>query len=97
MATYVVLTHWTGEGAQDVEKAPERVRKAREMAREMGVDFKAFYVLMGRYDGLCLLEAPNDEAVAKFALSIAKKGSARTETMRAFTEDEFKGLIASLS
>lgn len=97
MATYVMLTHWTGEGAVHADKAPERVEKAREMARAMGAEIKAFYVLMGRYDTMVLMEAPDDATMAKFALSIARKGSARTETMRAFTEDEFKELIAAMS
>jgi uncharacterized protein with GYD domain len=96
MANYVVLTHWTGEGAVHADKAPERVEQAREMARAMGAEIKAFYMLMGRYDTMVLMEAPDDATMAKFALSLARKGSVRTETMPAFTEDEFKKLIASL-
>jgi uncharacterized protein with GYD domain len=51
---------------------------------------------MGQYDAVVISEAPNDETVAKLALSIGSKGAVRTETFRAFPEDEYRKVIASL-
>jgi uncharacterized protein with GYD domain len=52
---------------------------------------------MGEYDAVAIAEAPNDEVVAKLALATAALGNVRTRTSRAFTEDEDRRIIASLS
>ena len=51
---------------------------------------------MGRYDAVVVSEAPDDETVAKLALSIGSQGNTRTETLRAFTEDEYRKMVAAL-
>jgi uncharacterized protein with GYD domain len=51
---------------------------------------------MGRFDALLVAEAPNDETVGKIALALGALGNVKTETLRAFTEAEYKKLIASL-
>ena len=53
-------------------------------------------MVMGQYDMACIVEAPNDEALAKVVLANAAKGSVRTQTLRAFTEDECRKMIAAL-
>jgi uncharacterized protein with GYD domain len=62
-----------------------------------GAPLKAFYLVMGEYDAVAIAEAPNDEVVAKLALATAALGNVRTRTSRAFTEDEDRRIIASLS
>ena len=57
---------------------------------------KQFHFLMGQYDSVFTLEAPNDETAAKIALAISSRGNVETETLRAFTETEFKQIIAGL-
>jgi uncharacterized protein with GYD domain len=51
---------------------------------------------MGQYDAVVIAEAPNDEVVAKFLLATGAQGHVRTETLRAFTEDEYRKIIAGL-
>ncbi len=51
---------------------------------------------MGQYDTLFIVEAPNDETVAKLALHIAEQGNVRVETHRAFTEAEFRKLLSEV-
>ena len=97
MASYLMLTQWTKEGIEHVKKSPERLDEAREIARGLNVEIKQFYLLMGhRYDNAVLLEAPDDQAAAKFALTIGSKGNIRTETLRAFTEDEYRRITQSI-
>ena len=62
----------------------------------MGAKVLAFYLVMGQYDAVLVAEAPDDETVAKLALSIGSLGAIRTETFRAFTEDEYRKVIAAL-
>jgi len=51
---------------------------------------------MGQYDAVAIAEFPNDEAVARLSLATASQGSIRGETLRAFTEEEYRKIIASL-
>jgi uncharacterized protein with GYD domain len=58
---------------------------------------KACYTLMGEYDSLLIVEAPSDELIAQLALGLERKGNVRTETLRAFTEDQFHKIVAGVS
>jgi uncharacterized protein with GYD domain len=62
----------------------------------MGGELKAIYVTMGQYDFVDVLEAPDDETAAKFALALGSLGNVHTETLRAFTQDEFRQIVAGL-
>jgi uncharacterized protein with GYD domain len=96
MATYIVLMNWTAKGAQEAKGAPARAEAARKAAQEMGGDLKAAYMVMGRFDFVAILELPNDETMARFAVRIAQLGFSETETLRAFTEAEFGQILGSL-
>jgi uncharacterized protein with GYD domain len=53
--------------------------------------------LMGQYDMAAVIEAPDDAAYARVSLSLASKGGIRMETLRAFTEDEYRKIISGIS
>jgi uncharacterized protein with GYD domain len=97
MATYLVLSQYRGKGSEDAEQALKELTESRQMSAAMGVQIKAIYMLMGaNYDFACIAEAPDDMAMAKLALALTAQGVVRTQTMRAFTEDEFKRMIESM-
>jgi len=96
MATYIMLFRFTRQGIQNIKESPARVEAAKQMFQAMGAKVKEFYSVMGRYDTVFILEAPDDETVAKAALAIGSLGNVRTETLRAFTEDEYKKIVAGL-
>ncbi len=96
MPTYITLVRYTQEGAQKMKESPARLDAAKELFKAMGAELKAYYLTMGQYDAVVIGEAPNDETVAKLALTIGAAGALRTETLRAFTEDEFRELISAL-
>ena len=96
MATYISLLHYTQQGAQNIKESPARLDAAKKTFRAMGAELKQWYLVMGQYDAVVVSEAPDDETAAKLALAIGSLGSIRTETLRAFTEDEYRKLIAAL-
>jgi uncharacterized protein with GYD domain len=96
MATYIVLIRWTQQGVEHIRESPARLDAFKRLVGEAGGDVKAFYLVTGQYDGVALIEAPNDETVAKLALATASQGNVRTETLRAFPEDEYRKIIAAL-
>lgn len=96
MPTYITLARWTQQGMATIKDSPARLDAAKQTARAMGGEIKAFYLVMGRYDFIGVSEAPDDEAAARFALGVGAPGNVRTETLRAFTEAEYRKILASL-
>jgi uncharacterized protein with GYD domain len=94
--TYITLAQFTQKGIENIKDSPSRLEAARKMFREAGGELKAFYLVLGRYDAVTIYEAPDDQAVAKVALALGAKGNVRTETLRAFTEDEYKKIVGGL-
>jgi uncharacterized protein with GYD domain len=96
MATYIILTRWTQKGIENVKESPDRLDAAQKAFKDMGAELKEFYLVQGQYDMVVVGEAPDDETVAKLALAIGSAGAVRTEALCAFTEDEYRKIIAAL-
>jgi len=96
MPTYITLYRWTQQGAENIKESPGRLDAAKQAMREMGAELRAFYLTMGQYDMMAIWEAPDDETAAKAALALGSKGAVRSETLRAFTEDEYRRIIPAL-
>ena len=97
MATYITLIRYTQQGIETIKESPTRLDKAKAAFKAMGAELKAFYLVMGQYDAIVISEAPDDETVAKLALRVSSTGAIRTETLRAWPEDEYRKIIAALS
>jgi uncharacterized protein with GYD domain len=96
MATYISLLHFTQMGVEAIKDSPTRLDAAKDLFQKMGAELKEFYLVMGQYDAVVVSEGPDDETVAKLVLAIGGKGAVRTETLRAFTEDQYREIIAAL-
>jgi uncharacterized protein with GYD domain len=96
MASYVMLFHFTAQGIEKLKESPARVDAAKKLCRDLGGEVKQFFGLMGRYDTMFILEAPDDETAVKIAAAISKRGNVRSETLRAFTETEFRQIVSAL-
>jgi uncharacterized protein with GYD domain len=96
MATYITLLKFTQQGIKDIKGGPGRLDDAKKRYAAAGGSIKAFYLTMGRYDAVVVTELPDDTAVAKVALQTGAQGNVTTETLRAYTEDEYRKIVASL-
>jgi len=96
MAGYIILGKWTQKGIAEVKSSPERMKRARAAAEKLGGKVVGMWVTMGKYDGVIILDMPNEQAAALFVLAFVSQGAATTETMRAFSEEEFAQLVAKL-
>lgn len=96
MPTYVSLIKFTHQGVTTIKQGPARLDAGKETLKAFGSELKAFYLTMGPYDVVAISEAPDDAAAAKVALAIASAGNVTTETLRAFTEDEYREIVAAL-
>ncbi len=62
----------------------------------MGAKVEGFFLTMGRYDLVVIVDAPNSETVAKIILTIGSGGAVSTETLQAFSEEEYRKIISEL-
>ena len=97
MATYIALANYTDQGIRALSSAPDRIDAARKLVESFGGELKAFYLTMGGYDIVSIMEAPDDETAARIALLLGSAGNVRTTTLRAFTEDEFRTIVSEIS
>ncbi len=96
MSAFVMLMKLTAQGAADIKAAPERIAEGVKAFEAMGGKMYSFHITMGPYDYVAIGEAPSDEAAAAFSLGLTALGNVTTTTMRAFTRDQFKGIVGSL-
>jgi len=96
MPTYIALLKWTQQGLQNIKQSPSRLEAARKGFEAAGVRMKDFYMITGQHDVLAILEAPDDVALAKAILASTSQGSITSETCRAYSEDEYRKIIAGL-
>ena len=97
MSTYITLLRFTQKGIENIKESPARVEAARKTYEQMGARVKDFYCVMGQYDAVLIAEAPDDETMAKIQLALGSRGNVRSETLRAFTEDGYRRIVAALS
>ena len=96
MSHYVTLIRYTQQGAAKIKGSPARLDAAKKAAEKAGGKIHAWYLTMGKYDAIIISEFPNDEASAKFMLATVALGNVTTQTMKAFTEGEYRKIAASL-
>ena len=96
MPTYISLCRWTQQGSEKIKESPSRLDAAKKAFEALGVKLRDFYMTTGRYDMVIVCEASDEMAIAKAMLSVSSKGSIKTETVRAFSEDEYRKVIAAL-
>ena len=96
MPTYIALLNWTQQGIAKVGSSAKRLDAGRKAFKKAGVEIKDTYLTMGRHDLVCVIEAPDDETYAKAILSLGSQGYVSTETLRAFSEDQYRKIVGSL-
>jgi len=89
MATYVMLTTLTDQGRKTIKHNPQRIKEVNKEVEAMGVRIVAQYALLGPYDFMNVLEAPDNKAVSKMAVELGARGTLQTLTMAAMDLDEF--------
>ena len=96
MPTYIALLRLTQQGLENIKESPARLDAARKTFEAAGARLRDFYLVSGQHDFVAVIEAPDDETAARLALLGGAQGYVRSETMRAFTEDEYRRIIAAL-
>ncbi len=89
MPIYVMLTSLTDEGMKTLKHRPERIKEVdKEVMDRFGIKILAQYAVMGPYDFVNIIEAPDNDTVVKMALELGSRGTIRTLTMPAIEVDQ---------
>ena len=93
MPTYVMLSTLTPEGVQTIKNNPQRIREVNKEIEQLGATVKAQWAVLGQYDFVNIVEAPDEKTMARVSLELGSRGTARYESLVAIPVDDF---IASL-
>lgn len=89
MPYYILLTKLTDEGRKTLKDYPERLKEVNEEVEEMGAKIIAQYAILGDYDFINILEAPDNETIAKISTELGSRGTIQITTYVAIPIDEF--------
>ena len=89
MAIYVMLTRLTDEGRKTIKANPKRLKEVNKEVETMGAKLLAQYALLGPYDFVNILEAPDNKTMARVSLELDSRGTLQSMTMAAMSVDEF--------
>ena len=93
MPTYILLTTLTPEGVQTLKNNPARIREVNKEVEQLGATVTAQWATLGQYDFVNVLQAPDEQTIARVSLELGSRGTGRHQTLTAIPIDDF---IASL-
>ena len=89
MPTYVMLTTLTPEGVQTLKNNPARINEVNREVEQLGASVKAQWAVLGQYDFVNVVEAPDEKTMARVSLELGSRGTARYESLAAIPIDDF--------
>jgi uncharacterized protein with GYD domain len=92
---YFILIRLTDQGIRNIKDTTKRADASRSEAEKLGCKFTLYWTF-GEYDGIGILESPNDEAAMELNLKIGSLGNVKTNTLKAFTEEEIARVLDKL-
>ena len=81
MPTYIMLSTLTDEGRKTVKERPQRIREVNKEIEAMGAKVSAQYAVLGPYDFISIVEAPNNETIARVSLALGARGTVQIVTL----------------
>jgi uncharacterized protein with GYD domain len=89
MAYYIVLSTLTDEGRKTIKENPKRILEVNKELEKMGVKVKEQFAVLGQYDFVNIIEAPDNTAVMKMSVELGSRGSVHLLTLAAIPVDDF--------
>ncbi len=89
MATYILLSNLTDAGAATIKKNPERIKQVDQELESMGARVISQFAVLGPYDFVNIVEAPDNQTIARISAELSSRGTVRILTMAATPIDDF--------
>jgi uncharacterized protein with GYD domain len=96
MATFIVLASFTDQGIRNIKDSPKRAEAYKAMAAKAGGKVKELYWTLGHFDIVSVVEAPDAAAATSLSLAVGALGNVRTETLTAFSPEEFGRILGKM-
>ena len=96
MVRYLALINFTEQGAKQFSQTLQRSEAFEKAAQQAGASIKGLYWTVGRYDGVLVLEAPDEATAIGLIAKLAADGNVRTQTLRALDRNEMKAVVAKM-
>ncbi len=93
MPTYVMLTNLTADGVRTLKNNPGRVSEVNSEVEQIGAKVVAQYATLGQYDFVTVIEAPDDQTMAKVSVELGSRGTMTSQTLTAIPSEDFAGSI----
>jgi uncharacterized protein with GYD domain len=88
-----MLSTLTPEGVQTIKNNPSRIKEVNREVEQLGASVKAQWATLGQFDFVNVVEAPDEQTIARVSLELGSRGTARYETLAAIPVDDFIGSI----
>ncbi|MDR3405973.1 MAG: GYD domain-containing protein [Chthoniobacter sp.] len=95
MKRYITLLHFTEQGAKNIKNSTKRAHNFDTLAEKAGVIIEGQFWTTGSLDGVLIIKTDDDKKALHLLVELAAGGNVRTETLRAFTAEEFDSIIIS--
>lgn len=95
MPQYVILSKLTDEGRKTLKEKPDRIMEVNKELASMGVTVKEQFVVLGPYDFVNIVEAPDNETVMKMSMELGARGSVEMLTLPALSAEAFLKSVMS--
>ncbi|MFN2565109.1 MAG: GYD domain-containing protein [Gemmatimonadaceae bacterium] len=93
MATFIMLSTLTDEGAKTLKSNPERIREVNKELAALGATVRTQYAVLGPYDFVSVVEARDQATIARVSAELASRGSIKLMTLTAIPIDDFIGSL----
>ena len=94
MPTYVMLSTLTPEGVQTLKSNPSRIREVNKEIEQLGVTVKAQWAVLGQYDFVNIIEAPDASTIARLSVALGARGSVHTQSYEMLEVDDLLNLLS---
>lgn len=88
MPTYLMLTNLTAEGVRTLKNNPGRVAEVNKEVEQIGARVIAQYATLGQYDFVTVIEAPDEQTMAKVSVELGSRGTMTSQTLTAMPATE---------
>jgi len=93
LPTYVLLSNLTPEGRQTIRERPDRVDKVNKEMEALGVKVVSQFMVLGPYDFVSVVEAPNNEIISHLSVELGSRGTIKLLIMPAIPRDKWVAFL----
>jgi len=89
MPTFVMLSRLSPEGVQTIKDNPQRIKEVNQEIEQLGAQVKQQWATLGQFDFVNIIEAPDEQTMARVSLELGSRGTAKYESLPAIPVDDF--------